>query len=246
MFFLFRKKNPADKELKKKLTDIFGFKINGIKIYKVALRHSSANSYRKKKFDNNERLEFVGDAVFGTVVSAILYEKFPKATEGKLSVLRSIIVNRRCLNKIALQLQISQLITYRKISQYKAMKDIGGNTLEALIGAIYFDKGYDYCFRFVNNKIIDVFFDLDKLLAQNTDFKSKLLEYMQKYKIEIRLDTFENIEINERHQHFLTEIFINNTFVSEGKGWTKKDAEQVASQKALNIYKKIDATNFIF
>jgi ribonuclease-3 len=236
-FFLFKKRNPEDKELIVILAKIFGFKPNNLSIYKEALRHSSASSIKINGYYSNERLEFIGDAILGAITSDILYKKFPKANEGHLSVLRSTIINRKSLNNIAMDLNLSKLITFRQVSQHKAMKNIGGNSFEALVGAIYYDKGYNYCIKFIQ-KIIDVYFDLDNLIKQNTDFKSKLLQHSQKNKLGLKINTFENVEANEKNQHFLSEIFIDNLFISEGKGWTKKDAEQIASRKALDVIKK--------
>jgi ribonuclease-3 len=125
-------------------------------------------------------------------------------------------------------------MTFRQISQHKAMKNIGGNSLEALIGAVYFDRGYMFCIKFIH-KILNNYFELNNLMKQNTDFKSKLLEYGQKKKLTIKINTFENVEANEKYQHFLSEILIDNIFTSEGKGWTKKEAEQIAARSALKI-----------
>lgn len=237
MFFLFRKKNPESAELAERLAIILGFKPRNLNYYKEALRHSSANNIKGKEVYNNERLEFVGDAILGAIISDILYKKYPRANEGKLSILRSTMINRKSLNNIALELKINDLMIYRQITQQSAMKNIGGNSFEALVGAIYYDRGYKYCIKFVN-KIIETYFDLTNLMKQNTDFKSKLLQLGQKYKLEIKINTFENLEADEKHQHFLSEIFLDNLFISEGKGWTKKEAEQIASKIALDVLKK--------
>lgn len=237
MFFLFKKKNSEDSLLTQRLTVLFGFKPKNINIYKEALRHSSANSCKSKEYCNNERLEFIGDAIIGAIISDILYKNFPKANEGKLSVLRSTIINRKSLNHIASDLKINELMIYRQISQHSAMKNICGNSFEALVGAIYYDRGYKYCILFIE-KIVKLYFDFNNLMKQNTDFKSKLLQLAQKYKLELKINTFENVEENEKNQHFLSEICINDNYISEGKGWTKKEAEQTASKKALFILNK--------
>jgi ribonuclease-3 len=234
MFFLIKRKSYQEKNLSKKLIKIIGFKPKNIDLYKMALRHSSASRHNNGELYNNERLEFVGDAILGAIISDTLYEKFPRANEGKLSVLKSTIINRNILNSIALDLKINELIISRNVSSSQPVKNIGGDSFEALIGAIYYDRGYQYCKKFID-KIVNVYFDLNNLMQQNTDFKSKLLQIVQKNKLNLIIDTFENVEENEKNQHFLSEIFLDDSFISEGKGWTKKEAEQIASKEALKI-----------
>ncbi|MDD3859854.1 MAG: ribonuclease III [Bacteroidales bacterium] len=235
-FFLFKRKTKEEKELSDNLRKITGFKIINLELFKIALRHSSAGITLQGKIYNNERLEFIGDAILSAVVSDILYVEFPKANEGKLSILRSTIVNRKSLNKIAEDLHLDDLIVFRNTGN-TPMKNIAGNSFEALIGAIYFDRGYKYCKRFVT-AIVTEHFDLKNLIKQSTDYKSKLLQFMQKYKLDISFDTFENCELNEKVHHFCCEICLNSLFLSEGKGWSKKEAEQKASYSALDVLKK--------
>jgi ribonuclease-3 len=232
-FIFFGRKNEADKKLYKNLKALLGFNPKNLQYYKNAFRHSSAGLSVDGYDNNNERLEFVGDAIISAIISDILYEKFPKANEGKLSILRSTIVNRTSLNNIAFQLKLGDLLIYRQ-TRNSAMKNMGGNTLEALVGAIYFDRGYKYCEKFVG-KIVETFFDLNKLMKQNADYKSKLLQFAQKHKLNIELNTFENIEANEKLQHFHCEICLDKIFLSEGKGWSKKEAEQIGSKAALVV-----------
>ncbi|HNQ67092.1 MAG TPA: ribonuclease III [Bacteroidales bacterium] len=235
-FFLFKRKTKEEKELSDTLSKIIGFKVKNLELFKIALRHSSAGITHLGKIYNNERLEFIGDAILSAVVSDILYIEFPKANEGKLSILRSAIVNRKSLNKIAEDLHLDDLLVFRNTGN-SPMKNIAGNSFEALIGAIYFDRGYKYCKRFIT-AIISEHFDLKNLIKQSSDFKSKLLQFMQKYKLEISFYTFENCELNEKVHHFCCEICLNNLFLSEGKGWSKKEAEQKASYSALDVLKK--------
>ena len=232
-FFFFRNLSVEDKTLSKILKKIIGFNPGNLFYYKQALRHSSAINKESGKYTNNERLEFVGDAILSAVVSDILFEFYPKANEGKLSVLRSTIVNRKSLNNIALDLKIVDLVDY-KHSPQNNMKNIGGNTFEALVGAIYYDKGYKRCISFIE-MIIDNYFNLENLIEQNTDYKSKLLQFVQKNKFELIIDTVENVERNEKNQHFICEVCIENEYVASGKGWSKKDAEQQASRNVLSL-----------
>lgn len=234
-FFLFRKKTQEDKNLSKKLKVILGFKPRDINLYKIALRHASAGIVNNGKIYNNERLEFVGDAIISAVISDILYRKYPKANEGKLSILRSTIVNRKELNRVACALNINQLLVYKKTME-SSMKNMGGNSFEAIVGAVYFDRGYKYCVLFMD-KIISSFFDINNIMKKNADYKSRLLQFVQKHKINLIISTAENVEGNERTQHFLSEVCLDGVFLAEGKGWSKKEAEQIASKNALKKLK---------
>ena len=238
--FVFRrkKKQSQDQLFKKNLIKILGFKVCNVQLYKEALRHSSAKKIKKGVYYNNERLEFVGDSVLSTIVSDILFKKFPEAKEGELSVFRSMLISRKSLNNIANNMMLNKIITHQNNIPYIAMKNIGGNTFEALIGAIYYDKGYKFCTKFVS-KIINLYFDLDHIKEQNTDYKTKLLQLAQKSKAVIFVETFENIECCEKNQHFLSEIVWNQQFLSQGKGWTKKEAEQSAAKKGLQSLENI-------
>lgn len=234
--FLFKKKNPKDNNLKQKLKDILGFKPKELIYYKMALRHSSANKKQREISYNNERLEFLGDSVISMVTSVMLYERFPKADEGTLSILRSTLVSRKSLNRIASDLGLKKLMQYKE-GKNNEVKNITGNSLEAIVGAIYFDRGYKYCEKFVR-ELFAHYYDIDNLMKQNDDYKSRLLQCSQKEKFELIIDTYENMEACEKQYHFVTEICIDGKFISSGKGWAKKDAEQMASYNALKVLKR--------
>ena len=181
MFFFKPKKKltPDDKILFDKLTKILSFEPIKLEVYKEALRHSSSVN-KKENQKNNEKLEFLGDAVLSLIVAAVLYEKFPDAKEGELTVLRSNVVCRKSLNKISNDLKINDILTYKNITQKKLQDiSIGGNTVEALIGAIFLDRGYNYCEKFIN-RIIDMFFpDLHEIYKNNINYKSIILDYIR-------------------------------------------------------------------
>lgn len=240
-FFLFKARSREDKNLSNSLKTILGFRPHNLELYKNALRHSSAGVLRSGEVYNNERLEFIGDSIISAVVSDILYLRFPRANEGKLSILRSTIVNRRSLNEIAADLKIDSLMTYRN-SAKSSMKNMAGNSFEALTGAVYYDRGYKYCRIFID-KILSAHFDLNNLMKQNSDYKSKLLQIMQKHKLDISINTFENCESNEKVHHFHCEICFNDLYLAEGKGWSKKEAEQKASQIAIRKLKALNYSN---
>jgi len=231
--FLFRKKNPKDEKLRKQLAAILGFKPREILYYKMALRHASANKKQKDVRYNNERLEFLGDSVISAISSVMLYEKYPKSTEGELSVLRSMLVSRKSLNRVASELGLKKLMQYKE-GKANELKNITGNSFEALVGAIYFDRGYAVCEKFVRG-IFTSFFDVDNLMKHNSDYKSRLLQYSQKEKFALVVDTFESMESCEKIYHFVTEICVDGKFMASGKGWTKKEAEQMACYEVLKL-----------
>jgi ribonuclease-3 len=241
-FFLFKALSPEDKNLSNSLKSILSFKPRNLELYKNALRHSSAGVLRSGEIYNNERLEFVGDSIISAVVSDILYLKFPRANEGKLSILRSTIVNRKSLNEIATVLKIDNLIVFRN-SAKASMKNMAGNSFEALVGAIYFDRGYKYAKIFIS-KVLTENFDIQNLMRQNSDYKSRLLQIMQKYKLNISINTFENCESNEKTHHFYCEICYKDLYLAEGKGWSKKEAEQNASRIAVKKLKEMNFSNY--
>lgn len=231
--FLFKKKNPHDQKLTKQLEKILGFKPKHLLYYKIALRLSVTNVKFKEIRCKNERLEFLGDSVITLIVSSYLYQKFNDAPEGVLSVLRATIVSRKSLNRIAAEIGLKSIIT-QKETKFLEDKNITGNSLEALVGAIYFDRGFAACEKFVIS-LIEKFFDVNNLIKQNDDFKSKLLQISQKEKFSLSIDTFENMEANEKIYHFETEICIEDRFIASSKGWTKKEAEQKACFNVLKI-----------
>lgn len=226
-FFFFKRFSEEDKKLLKNLKLILDFKPKNLELYKVVFTHASVGRNTK----NNERLEFVGDSVMGLIITDILYNKFPKADEGRLSILRASIVSRQSLNVLGENLGLDQLVDYKNTSGNE-IKNLSGNALEAMVGAIYFDRGYHSAKKFVE-KLVYENFDLEKLLEQNKDYKSKLLQLIQKFKLNITFNTYENMESNEKNQHFLCELCLDDKFLAEGKAWTKKEAEQKASKQAL-------------
>ncbi len=232
--FSFRKTSKADKILSKKITSILGFKPRNISFYKTALIHSSA-TVNDSKFHkvNNERLEFVGDAVINMVVTDLLYKYKPDYDEGNLTIIRSKIVSRKNLNRIAQKLILSKLLICRNTSPGNS-NNILGNALEALFGAIYFDRGYRYCKIFAK-KILLSKKELNKSYNNIQCYKSQIIDFAQKNKIELCFNTFECCESNEKEHHYICELLLNNNYLISGKAWSKKQAEQNCAQRALKI-----------
>lgn len=210
---------------------LLGFNPRNIDLYKLAFCHSSLSLTDSAGNPlNNERLEFVGDAVLDAVVADLLYSKFPNENEGRLSLMRSNLVSRKSLDKLSQDAGIADFVITR-INKTQN-QHLAGNAFEALIGAIYYDRGYYKCRKFIN-KIIESYINYDNIKLVEEDYKSLIFHYSQKMKWELVFETFEAIEANEKQYHFVSQISIDNQFIAQGKAWSKKEAEQNASQKAI-------------
>ncbi len=235
-FLRFRRLSESDKVLHKKLKSFLGFDPGPLSYYKIAFRHSSASINDKTRKINNERLEFIGDAVINMLVADALYVRLPFGNEGNLSLIRSKIVCRKNLNNIAQDIKLTDFLICKNV--YPGLKgNIGGNAFEALFGAIYYAKGYKYCKTFSRNYLLTEQ-NLRDLSNDKEDYKSQIINFAQKKKILINFNTCENCEENEKIQHFKSELMVNDNYLTEGKGWSKKEAEQDAAKKALQIPQK--------
>jgi ribonuclease-3 len=181
-------------------------------------------------------LEYVGDAILDAVVADLMYCKFPDADEGRLTLMRSNLVNRKSLDKLSNVLGITDFIIAK--TNESSHQHLAGNAFEALIGAIYYDRGYKYCRKFIDRIIIQNY-NWEEIGLIEEDYKSIIFQFAQKMKWIVMFDTFEAIEANEKQFHFNAQLLLNNEFVAEGKGWSKKDAEQEASRRA---YEKLSKT----
>lgn len=224
-----------DKEFRSALYQIMGFCPHNIDLYRTAFAHKS-HEYRSKKTGNkplnNERLEFLGDAVLETVVSHIVYRQYPNKREGFLTNTRSKIVSRESLGKLAKELGIDRLIQSQTHGRTHNSY-LEGNSFEALMGAIYLDRGFRYAFQFVEKRIIGAVLDLDTVANKEVNFKSKLLEWKQKNRI--HLDFVDNISNNSNSTSpsFHTTVVIEGIPAGEGKGFSKKESHQAAAKDAL-------------
>lgn len=216
---------------------ILGFIPGNIKLYEEALLHkSSSKETETGKYLNNERLEFLGDAILDSIVADLVFHKFKNKNEGFLTNTRSKIVQRDTLNRVANELQLNKLIV--SSSRINAQKShILGNALEALIGAIYLDKGYNTTKKFIRKKIIKPFIDIDSLARKEVNFKSKLLEWSQKQKVNIEFNLVENFNDEENNPVFQTQVALNNQMAGIGIGYSKKESQQNASKMALKKLK---------
>ncbi|MFD2248107.1 ribonuclease III [Pontibacter ruber] len=226
-----------DKELIRAIAGIIGSTPDNIRLYKLALTHTSfARQAAAGKHETNERLEFLGDAVLGAVVAELLFKKFPYEDEGFMTEIRSRIVNRESLNHIALKIGLNLLVKVDTSSSSTRHKSVNGNALEALVGAIYLDKGYDQTRRFILGRLIKPHVDLHKLVNTTSNFKSKLIEWAQSQNLDIRF------EIVHRKQHgntteFTCEIYIDDKPIAAAAGLSKKKADQAAAEKAVELLK---------
>ena len=216
--------------------DMLGFCPNDIELFKQACRHRSVRRDARQKNDN-ERLEFLGDAVLGVVVSDILFNKYDDKNEGFLSKTRSKIVQRETLNQVAVKLGLDKIVEVTVQSQ-SHNNNTYGNALEALVGAIYLDQGFEECCKIVEERIIRKYIDIDKLSQQEVNFKSRLIEWCQHHRIDYRFD-IDDISSDEfKNPIFHARIFVAEQCLGQGRGYTKKEAQQVASQEALRYIHK--------
>lgn len=185
---------------------------------------------------NNERLEFLGDAILDAIVGDIVYRHFEGRREGFLTNTRSKIVQRETLNKLAVEIGLDKLVKYstRSSSHNSYMY---GNAFEAFIGAIYLDQGYDRCKQFMEKKIFKNYIDLDKMSRKEVNFKSKLIEWSQKNKMEVSFELIEQFLDEEYNPMFHTEVRIEGISAGTGTGYSKKESQQNAAQMALKKIK---------
>jgi ribonuclease-3 len=222
-------------ELSKALYNILGVKTKNIYIYELAFRHKSVSVYGKNGHrDSYERLEFLGDAVIGLVVADYLFKKFPFKTEGFLTNLRSKIVCGKNLSKISQKLGFENLIL---VQQNMNMFSATGDVLESIIGAIYIDKGFKYTKKVVLERIINMHVDIEELVETETNFKSRLIEWAQKEKVELHFHLKDTKTVQSKKQYVVA-VEINGTNIAEATHQSIKETEQLAAEKAIEILKE--------
>lgn len=223
--FPFLKRSSFDKNIK----EVIGYWPKESALYKLALRHASAYPFRKKKGErNNERLEFLGDAVIDLIVADILFYRFPTDDEGHLTKLRSKIVSRNNLNSVADTLGIPNLVVANLKGNHS--ESIYGDALEAIVGAMYLDHGMRRTEHFVTKSIVDPFLSCGNLEETALNYKSEVIEYFQAEKTNFK---FEEIDrMGEQHNStFIMGLYINDELVAKGEGSSKKRGEEAASKE---------------
>lgn len=246
----------AEKKPFLELKAILGFYPRNIKLYQLALKHKSVGYYERERlrgiadkeskkelkkmnaemFVNNERLEFLGDAVLGAIVADILYKHYRNKQEGFLTSVRSKIVCRSSLNKLAVALGLDKLILHQGAVTTGHNSYMNGNAFEAFFGAIYLDRGYDYCYRFLEEKVFGVHIDIEKVSKQEGNFKSSLIEWCQRYKYKFQ---YQQVETRDSKDHttpmFKSTVWIEGVECGKGVGYSKKESDQKASEQALKL-----------
>jgi len=232
---IFIKKSPIKNSgiFCSEISRIIGYKPNNTLLFESAFTHRSLNKTINGEVVNYERLEFLGDAILGSVIAAFLYKNAPMGDEGYLTQMRSKIVNRAYLNSIGKKLQLIKFIRSKtKISNFG--ENIYGNLLEALIGAIYIDAGFTTCEKFIYQNILIDFKDLEYLENKISSYKSLFIEYCQKHKCDFK---FENCDDNGKDpvKHFCVKLHFNHAVISRARATSKKKAEEKAAQRAYFV-----------
>ncbi|MCF8404949.1 MAG: ribonuclease III [Bacteroidales bacterium] len=222
----------ADKSLHLAIRNIFGFYAGNIYLYQLAFRHKSAS----KDFVNglklsNERLEYLGDAVLSSIVADYLFKKFPYKEEGFLTEMRSKIVSRSQLNKLSKKLAIDKLIKSEAFCNSHS-KSLYGDAFEAFVGALYLDKGYTFAKKVILKRVIEVHFDMERLVKVDNNFKSQLIEWSQKEKIPIEFCVVDEIG-NGYGKQYVVELKVEDKVYASGRDYSIKGAEQLAAGKAI-------------
>ncbi len=237
MFFFRRRKK--DSEFYTFFKDVLGFTPRKITIYQTALIHrsKSVESIKGHRI-NNERLEYLGDALLGAIVAEYLYKKYPLQGEGFLTELRSKIVSRNNLNKVAHEIGLSELIQYNR-EQHGIFKSIEGDAFEALVGAIYLEKGFDFTKRTIMERVLNRHMDIETLEHQDWNYKSKLIDWGQKSKNKVTFEVVKIISPNKRNMNrkqYEVQTMVNNNPYETAIEFSIKAAEQLAAEKT---YKKL-------
>ena len=238
---LFSHLDPDSQALSDYIRNIFGFRPNNIELYKLAFTHKSKSTETLGTYHlSNERLEYLGDAVLSLSVADYLFHTFPTQAEGFLTEMRSRIVSRASLNRLSQKLGFNSFI--RRVDEAQnelSFKSVGGNTFEAVMGAIYLDKGFEFTKDVIIKRIILVHIDLDAVQQTETNFKSKLLQWVQKRKKRLEYRLLD--ESGEDHQKtFHVQVFIDDKPYAEAYFRSIRGAEQIAAEKTLNMLTKSD------
>jgi len=215
-----------------KLKKLLGFRPGHLRLYEKAFIHSSATfTLPNGKKVNNERLEYLGDAILDAILSEFLFEKFPDADEGFMTKIRARIVNREILNQLSLSMGIDKILI-TKINAVYPTVNIYGDALEALIGAIFLDKGFRKTKKFFMKRVLNKYLDLNSIVNTDTDYKSLVFEWVQKTKANLLFTYNEEYDFNMKKSVFSTILFIDKEEFGKGHGASKKEAEQEASRLA--------------
>ncbi len=228
---IIKSRSKEDEIFLTEIQELVGFKPNRVNHYKKAFTHSSLKKTSSAGNPlNYERLEFLGDAILGAVIAHFLFKKIPEGTEGYLTQMRSKIVSREHLNEIGNDLGLIRFVI-SNVPKENFGDNIHGNVFEALIGAIFLDKGYKYAVRFIYRVVIEPYVDIERLEGKITSYKSLLIEWSQKQKRKVKYDVYEDTG-NDTSKHFSVKLYLDDDIVSKGRATSKKKAEEIASKRA--------------
>ncbi len=231
---IFNSHSKADGNFFMAMRHILGFKPKDLSIYKKAFIHRSLHLKDAAGHPlNYERLEFLGDAMLGAIISKYIYQEVPAADEGYLTKMRSKIVSREHLNELGKELNLLSFVD-SKVHKDHFGDNIHGNVFEALVGAIYLDKGYSYCERFIYKKIIEPHVDIEKLEGKVISYKSLLIEWCQKEKKTFNFQVYEDSG-NDPVTHFSVKLSVNKQPLSKGRATSKKKAEEQAAKRGYYV-----------
>ena len=210
--------------------DVLGFVPGNITIYKLAISHKSSQNEKPILSQNNERLEYLGDAVLGTIVAEYLFKKYPDSNEGFLTKMRSKIVKRKTLNRIGDKMELDGVL--QEFNNTRLSRSMLGNAVEALVGAIYLDAGYAFTQKYIVENILRRYLDIHELENYDDNYKSQLLEWCQKHGKTISYKLISRYKF-EKRDRFKVGVFVNNQRIATADDFNKKSAEQAASEKAM-------------
>lgn len=231
-----RRSKKEERKLSTAIRNITGFTPSNLSLYKLATLHTSRAKETTGFRESNERLEYLGDAILGAAVADYLFKKYPFQDEGFLTEIRSRIVNRDSLNVLARKIGINLIVQFDQ-KNIQLQQVVLGNTLEAIVGAVYLDKGYLRCKKFVTDKLIQPHFNLEQVIQTNVNHKSKIIEWTQRENKSVRFEMIETKK-SKNQKEFSIQVVIDDQPYATGYGYTKKKAEQDAALKTceqLNI-----------
>ncbi len=236
LFTSSQKRSEDELRLTRFMIDQFGYRPKDIGFFKIAVTHKSI-LHKGQYLASNERLEFLGDSILGSVIAEWLYLKFPNEDEGYLTQLKSKIVSRKILSEIAEKLKVRSVINYQE-GRSMNIATIEGNCIEAIFGAMYLDGGFEAVKTSITKFIFGKYVDVKKLLSEEIDFKSKLLIFCQRNRWELDFRIRQDSQISNHHVYEI-EVFINDVKYGIGSASSKKEAEQIASKASLSLLNEI-------
>jgi len=234
---LFRNKGNGtyildEREFRSRLKKLLKFNPHNLQLYEIAFIHRSASyTLNNGKKINNERLEYLGDAVIDAILSDYLFVKFPDANEGFLTKIRSRIVNREVLNQLSVSMGINKILI-SNINSSNHTRNLYGDAFEALMGSVFLDRGFKKTKKFFLKNVLNKYLDLNEIVSTDTDYKSMVFEWVQKHKSNLIFTYNEEYDFNLKKSIFSTTLYIDREVMGEGQGSSKKEAEQEASNMA--------------